>query len=433
MRKLKTLALVSVLLIGLLAGPPMVAAGDSFNFDKEKLIEFAHSVFIQKKAQKIHSQVLTFDSHLDTPLIMSIYPSFFGEEFDLGKRYETASFGSFVFRQVDFPRMQEGGLDAAFFVAYVAQGTRDDAGNQAAIETVLGLIDLIYEKVGEHPDLAKVVSAPRDAYRLHKKGKRAIYIGIENGYAIGNNLSMLETYYNLGARYMTLSHSSNNDICDSSTDSGGPEHGGLSAFGERVVAEMNRLGMMVDVSHISDDAVWDVLAVSDAPVIASHSNARALYDHPRNLNDDLLKAIAEKGGVVQVNFLYVSENDPDTGERTANVSDVIDHIDHIVTVAGIDHVGIGSDFDGGGVVEGCEDVSELEAITLELVKRGYTKREIHKIWSGNLMRVFQQVQYADDDDDEDDDDEYDDDNDDKEDRKMRERWSDVDDQKLGIM
>jgi membrane dipeptidase len=290
--------------------------------------------------------------------------------------------------------MKEGGLDAAFFVAFISQGDRNDEGNQAAKEEVLGLINLIHVKVGEHPDLAKVVSAPKDAYRLQKEGKRAIYIGIENGYAIGNDLSMVETYYDLGVRYMTLCHSSNNDISDSSTDPAGPEHGGLSQFGEDVVAEMNRLGMMVDVSHTSDQAVWDVLSVATAPIIASHSNARAVFDHPRNLSDDLLEAIAENGGTVQVNLLYVAPDDPFTGERIANVLDVVDHIDHIVTVAGIDHVGIGTDFDGGAVVNGCEDVSKLEAITLELVKRGYTKNEIRKIWSGNILRVFREVEKA---------------------------------------
>ena len=249
-------------------------------------------------------------------------------------------------------------------------------------------------KVGEHPDLAKVVSAPKDAYRLQKEGKRAIYIGIENGYVIGKDLSMVETYYDLGVRYMTLCHSSNNDISDSSTDPTGTDHGGLSPFGKDVVAEMNRLGMMVDVSHTSDQAVWDVLSVATVPIIASHSNARAVFDHPRNLSDDLLEAIAENGGIVQVNLLYVAPDDPVTGERIANVLDVVDHIDHIVTVAGIDHVGIGTDFDGGAVVNGCEDVSKLEAITLELVKRGYTKNEIRKIWSGNILRVFREVEKA---------------------------------------
>jgi membrane dipeptidase len=391
MRKLKTLMYLSAVLFGILAIPGMILAGQFSDLDKNSMVEFKDAIKIQKKAHKIHNKILTIDTHLDTPLIMDIYPDFFGEEFDLSQRYQNADFQGFVFRQVDFPRMKEGGLDAGFFVAFVAQGNRDDEGNQAAIEEVLGLIDLIYEKVEAHPDLAAVVSEPKDAYHLQKKGKRAIYIGIENGYAIGNNLAMLESYYDLGARYMTLSHSSNNDICDSSTDPQGPEHGGLSPFGEEVVTEMNRLGMMVDVSHISDEAVWDVLAITTAPIIASHSNARALYDHPRNLSDDLLEAIAENGGVVQVNLLYVSPNDPDTGERISTVLDVVDHIDHIVAVAGIDHVGIGSDFDGGGVVDGCEDASRLPAITLELVKRGYNKNEIHKIWSGNFMRVFRKV------------------------------------------
>ena len=392
MRKLKTLMYLSAVLVGILAIPGMILAGQFSDLDRNSMVEFKDAIKIQKKAHKIHNKILTIDTHLDTPLIMDIYPDFFGEEFDLSQRYQNADFQGFVFRQVDFPRMKEGGLDAGFFVAFVSQGARDDEGNQAAIEAALGLIDLIREKVEAHPDLAEVVSAPKDAYRLQKESKRAIYIGIENGYAIGNDFSMVESYYDLGARYMTLSHSSNNDICDSSTDPQGPEHGGLSPFGEEVVAEMNRLGMMVDVSHISDAAVWDVLAITTAPIIASHSNARALYDHPRNLSDDLLNAIAENGGVVQVNLLYLSPNDPDTGERISTVSDVVDHIDHIVEVAGIEHVGIGSDFDGGGVVDGCEDVSKFEAITLELVKRGYNKNEIRKIWSENFMRVFREVE-----------------------------------------
>ena len=392
MRKLKTLMYLSAVLFGILAIPGMILAGQFSDLDRNSMAGFKDAIKIQKKAHKIHNKILTIDTHLDTPLIMDIYPDFFGEEFDLSQRYQNADFQGFVFRQVDFPRMKEGGLDAGFFVAFVSQEDRDAVGNQAAIEEVLGLIDLIYEKVEAHPDLAEVVSAPKDAYRLQKESKRAIYIGIENGYAIGNDLSMVKSYYDLGARYMTLSHSSNNDICDSSTDPQGPEHGGLSPFGEEVVAEMNRLGMMVDVSHISDAAVWDVLAITTAPIIASHSNARALYDHPRNLSDDLLNAIAENGGVVQVKLLYLSPNDPDTGERISTVSDVVDHIDHIVEVAGIDHVGIGSDFDGGGVVDGCEDVSKFEAITLELVKRGYNKNEIRKIWSENFMRVFREVE-----------------------------------------
>jgi membrane dipeptidase len=228
MRKLKTLMYLSAVLFGILAIPGMILAGQFSDLDRNSMVEFKDAIKIQKKAHKIHNKILTIDTHLDTPLIMDIYPSFFGEEFDLSQRYQNAVFQGFVFRQVDFPRMKEGGLDAGFFVAFVSQGDRDDEGNQAAIEKALGLIDLIYEKVEAHPDLAEVVSAPKDAYRLQKESKRAIYIGIENGYAIGDDLSMVESYYDLGARYMTLSHSSNNDICDSSTDPQGPEHGGLS-------------------------------------------------------------------------------------------------------------------------------------------------------------------------------------------------------------
>lgn len=221
MRKLKTLMYLSVFVFGILAVSGMVSAGQITDLGKGGLGDLKKAIKIEKKAHKLHNKILTMDTHLDTPLVMDFYPSFFGEEFDLGQRYQNAQFGTFTFRQVDFPRMQEGKLDAGFFVAYVSQGDRDDVGNQAAIEKVLGLIDLIYEKVGAHPDLAEVVSGRKDAYRLEKKGKLAIYIGIENGYAIGNDLAMLETYYDLGARYMTLSHSSNNDICDSSTDQGG--------------------------------------------------------------------------------------------------------------------------------------------------------------------------------------------------------------------
>jgi len=203
-------------------------------------------------------------------------------------------------------------------------------------------------------------------------------------------LSLIEEYYGLGVRYIGLSHSSNNDICDSSTDPGGAEHNGLSLFGELVIEEMNRLGIMVDISHASDETVRDVLETSTAPIIASHSSARAIHDHPRNLPDDLLIKIAETGGVIQTTFYkdYVKELVP--GEL-AMVSDFVDHIDHLVDVAGINHVGIGTDFDGGAMLSDCLEVSELGNVTWELVRRGYTEAEIRKIWGGNLMRVFREV------------------------------------------
>jgi membrane dipeptidase len=249
---------------------------------------------------------------------------------------------------------------------------------------------------------------------------------------VGHDISLVQKFYNLGVRYITLCHTKNNDICDSSTDPNGPEYQGLSPLGEQVVAEMNRLGMIVDVSHISDEAFYDVLEKSAAPVMASHSCARAFCDNPRNLDDAMLQAIAEKGGVVQMCILsdYVKTPKPNAErdsafaalrsefdnydnasaeqkkimreqwreidakypKELATVSDVVDHIDHMVQVAGIDHVGIGTDFDGGGGVEGCFDVSEMGNITLELVKRGYTEDQIRKIWGGNFIRVFKAVE-----------------------------------------
>jgi len=293
--------------------------------------------------------------------------------------------------QIDLPRMKEGDLDAVFFTAFVFQGERNPAGNLSAKNKAMSKISLIQEVVEANPDLAEFALFPEDAYRIEKAGKRAIYIGMENGYPIGNDLSLLEEYYDLGVRYIGLSHTFNNDICDSSTDPGGEEHNGLSSFGERVIEKMNRLGIMIDVSHASDDTVRDVVGISMAPVIASHSSARAVYDHPRNLPDELLIEIAETGGVIQATFYeeFVKGEDPD---NPATVSDFVDHIDHIVDAAGIDHVGIGTDFDGGAMLSDCSEVSELGNITLELVKRGYTGEEIEKIWGGNLMRVLSEVE-----------------------------------------
>lgn len=263
----------------------------------------------------------------------------------------------------------------------------------------------------------------------HDARERAVFIGIENGYPIGNDLSMVEYFHYRGARYITLCHSKNNDICDSSTDT--TEHNGLSAFGNEVVEEMNRVGMMIDVSHISDSSFYDVIALSQVPVIASHSSARAICNHPRNLTDDMLKMISKNGGVAQVCILsdYVKEMPPNAlrdsarnvlrikfrdfidlsddemkqarkewreinkkyPSNLATVKDAVDHIDHIVQVAGIDHVGIGTDFDGGGGLSDCFDVSEMPNITVELFRRGYTKDDIRKIWGANLMRVMREV------------------------------------------
>ena len=374
------------------------------------------------RALSIHNKVLTLDTHADTPLRM-IEPGF-----RMSDRHDPNETGS----KVDYPRMIEGGLDAIFFAAFVAQDIRDDKGNFRAKNLCVQMIDSILSSIQQNSDVVGLALNPEDAYSLEKQGKRAIYIGIENGYPIGGDLSNIETYYKKGVRYITLVHSSNNDLADSATDPAGPEHNGISEFGSKVVKEMNRLGIMVDVSHGSDAVFYDAIKISKAPIIATHSNARSVTNHKRNMTDDMLKLIAKNGGVVQLTMLsnYLRDPVPNiTAEKLkkellssikpidqmttleketmrkrlneiddkypiapANLKNVVDHIDHIVNVAGIDHVGIGCDFDGGGGIDGVFDVSQVMNITIELVKRGYNEDQIAKIWGGNLIRVFSEVQ-----------------------------------------
>ena len=374
----------------------------------------------EEKAKIIHEKVLTVDSHTDTPWAL------LEGGFDLDKRHDFDKDHS----RVDFVRMKEGGLDAVFMAAFVGQRKRDEEGNMKAKELVVNTIDSIHAHLDARTATAGIALTPDDAYRLEKEGKRIVFIGIENGYAIGNNIHNIEEFYSNGARYITLCHTRNNDICDSSTDT--TEYNGLSDFGVEVVKEMNRVGMMVDISHVSDSSFYDVLAITKVPVIASHSCARAICDNPRNLNDDMLVQLAKNGGVIQMCILsdYVKKPEPyparDSAQQAikdkyrnftdlttdeekkaweewddvdslfpvklATVADMVDHIDHIVKIAGIDHVGIGTDFDGGGGLADCEDVSQLGNITLELVKRGYNEEDIRKIWGGNLMRVMREVE-----------------------------------------
>ena len=375
-----------------------------------------------ERALSIHKKVLTLDTHADTPLRM-IEPGF-----SMSDRHDPNETGS----KVDYPRMIEGGLDAIFFAAFVAQDIRNDKGNFRAKNLCVQMIDSILSSIQQNSDVVGLALNPEDAYSLEKQGKRAIYIGIENGYPIGGDLSNIETYYKKGVRYITLVHSSNNDLADSATDPAGPEHNGISEFGSKVVKEMNRLGIMVDVSHGSDAVFYDAIKISKAPIIATHSNARSVTNHKRNMTDDMLKLIAKNGGVVQLTMLsnYLRDPVPNiTAEKLkkellssikpvdqmtileketmrkrineiddnypiapANLKNVVDLIDHIVNVAGIDHVGIGCDFDGGGGIDGVFDVSQVMNITIELVKRGYNEDQIAKIWGGNLIRVFSEVQ-----------------------------------------
>ena len=380
------------------------------------------NISLSSRALELHDRILTLDSHADTPLRL-MEPGF-----DLAERHDPHETGS----KLDYPRMIEGGLDAVFFAAFVAQGIRDDDGHTRARELALQMLDAVWASAEKNSDIVGIALNPEDAALLEAEGKRAIYLSIENGYPIGNDLKNVELFYNKGVRYVTLVHSTNNDLADSATDSGGPEHGGISPLGASVVEEMNRLGIMVDVSHGSDDTFYDAIELSKAPIIATHSNARTVTDHPRNMSDDMLRLIAKNGGVVQLTMLsdYLRKA-PENPERDsaleslraslkpsnemtederklardqlrkiraqypdplATVKNAVDHIDHIVRIAGIDHVGIGCDFDGGGGIDGIFDVSEVMNITIELAQRGYSEQDIEKIWSGNILRVFAEVQ-----------------------------------------
>jgi membrane dipeptidase len=375
------------------------------------------------KARAIHDKALTVDTHIDTPMHMLRGDWKVGERHDPGQRESG---------KVDLPRMAEGGLDAAFFAVFVGQGERTPEGYAGAKEQAIALLDAIHKMAVDYPQLVEIAVSPDDAYRIEKEGKRAAFIGMENGYPIGKDLSLLEEYYKRGIRYLTLCHTQDNDICDSSTDKQNPEDNGLSDFGKEVVAECNRLGIMVDVSHISDQSFFDVFKLTRAPVIASHSGVRALCDVERNLSDEMLKQLALNGGVIQVCFVssYLKKEKPNPerdkaleairekygsrrnirdeamlakmeeeyeaimekypGEK-ATVKNLCDHIDHVVKLVGVDYVGIGTDFDGGGEIDGCEEVSQMPRITEELVRRGYSEEDICKIWGGNLMRVFRRV------------------------------------------
>jgi membrane dipeptidase len=380
----------------------------------------------EARGRALHQKMLTVDTHCDTAFNLLRPDWKIGERHDPSKRESG---------KIDLPRMKEGGLDAEFFAAFVGQGPRNPEGYAKAKDTAVRIIEAIHKMTDDYPEMIGLGLAPQDAYRLKREGRLTAFIGMENGYPIGLDLSLIEFFYKKGVRYITLCHTSDNDICDSSTDRQDPEDRGLSEFGRRVVAECNRLGVMVDISHVSDKSFFDVLRVTRAPVIASHSSARALCDSPRNLTDDMLRALKKNGGVIQICFVagYVKTPAPNPARDSAlkdleakygdfragrdeslrekamaeyrainekypqdqpTVRDLVDHIDHVKTVIGVDSVGIGTDFDGGGGISGCEDVSGMIHVTEELIRRGYTDAEIAKIWGGNLMRVFRKVMEA---------------------------------------
>lgn len=334
---------------------------------------FMNKAITFQKAKEIHCRIFSIDSHTDTPL-------HFKDFYNIGARAKT---------QVSVPKMKEGYLDGQYLACWVKQGPCDEENSQKAVERIDELINNLHQQVALNPNSCAIARTSNDLIRLKAAGKKAFYIGIENGYGIGKELKNIEYFHRKGVTYITLCHSKNNDLCDSSSDKN-VRWGGLSPFGRKAVKEMNRLGILIDLSHASESTFWEVLKRSKTPVIASHSSASALYAHDRNLTDDQLRALASHGGVAQAcivdEFLR-----PDY--QHANLDDFINHLIHMINVAGIDHVGIGTDFDGGGGVKGCNGDNDLINITVRLLEHGYSEEEIAKIWGGNLLRVMNQVQH----------------------------------------
>jgi len=378
---------------------------------------------IEQKARELHTTMLTVDTHCDTAM------SLLRTNWKIGDRHDPAERGG---GKIDLPRMKEGGLDAEFFAAFVGQGPLTPESYVKAKDSALRAVAAVHKMTEEYASTIGLAVDPAGARRLKKEGRLTAFIGLENGYPVGRDLSLIKLFYDNDVRYITLCHSSDNDICDSATDRRDPADKGLSDFGRQVVAECNRLGMIIDMSHASEKSFYDVLAVSKAPIICSHSSCRAVCDHPRNLTDDQLRALAKNGGVIQICFLGAYVKTPPViperekalkeleakygpvreirddavraqamAERDAinkqfpqvrpTVADLVDHFDHVKKVVGIDYVGIGTDFDGGGGVVGCDDVSGMIHVTEELIRRGYTDQEISKIWGGNFFRVFDKI------------------------------------------
>lgn len=324
-----------------------------------------------REAKRIHRRVISLDSHCDTPM-------FFHKNIDFASRDPQIL--------VDLHKMTEGKLDATIMVAYLEQKERDEEALLAATAKANRILTQIEEMAARNCTLLDIAYTPADIARLKREGKKAIMLGIENGYAVGKDIANVEHFRRRGVVYMTLCHNGDNDLCDSAKGNG--EHGGVSSFGAEVIKEMNRTGMMVDLSHAAESSFYDALEISRTPIVCSHSSARALCNHPRNLTDDQLKALARKGGVAQVTLYHGFLRT----EGTATVMDAVEHLNHFVNVMGIDHVGIGTDFDGDGGVPGCASASELINFTRHLLRERYSESDIQKIWGGNFMRVMEMVQ-----------------------------------------
>jgi len=361
-------------------------------------------VSLLQKAQLIHLTTTTLDTHDD------INVKNFTDSLNYTQNLDT---------QVNLPKMQAGALDVAWFIVYTGQGELTPEGYKKAAENAQAKFDAIHRLVEVYgKNKIALATTSKEVDSLRKIGKKVAMIGVENAFPIGENIEEVARYYAMGARYMSLAHNGHNQFSDSNTGEfdNTAKHNGISELGKQIIEKMNYYGIMVDISHPSKEAIRQTIAHSKAPVIASHSSARALSDHPRNLDDAQLQWVKDSGGVVQTVALAAFLNkekaathkkakdsllkvDPNADLAAlkatyppVNVSDFVDHIDYIKNKIGIDHVGISSDFDGGGGIEGWKDASETFNVTLELVKRGYSEEEIAKIWSGNLLRVLDRVQ-----------------------------------------
>lgn len=391
---------------------------------------------LMARAQRIHFDTLTLDTHKDIqPGLASLIEAADVQTFfDARMRDDPTFWGR---NQVDFPKMRSGGLDVAFFIVYVGQGSLDEEGFARAREQALAKFDAIDLMATRFPGDIEIARSADDVERIAAEGKLVACIGIENGYAMGTDLSAIEEFHGRGARYMSLTHNRHSQLGDSNIPTEPLLHGGLSELGRAAIEEMNRVGIMVDVSHASEATTLQAIAHSKAPVIASHSGVDAIYTHGRNLSDAELEALKANGGVIQcVAFAsYVKDasdrtqfivktraelglaaqqrsravdGSPETKEKMAelrkrmraydatydkaSVKHFADHIDYAVKKIGVDHVAISSDFDGGGGVEGWNSAAETFNVTLELVRRGYTEEQIRKIWSGNTLRVLRAVE-----------------------------------------
>ncbi len=370
------------------------------------------------RAAALHARIFTIDTHLDTPTL-----SLRRTGWDISQRHVQAV----DFSQCDFPRMRDGGLKAGVFVVYVDQGARTPAAFAAIRDNALRSFLRVHAVAERFPDQCGLALTADDGPRLMAAGKRAIYLSIENGYAIGKDLTLLKTYHELGARFFGFVHNGNNDLGDSSQPETGPEWNGLSPLGREAVKECNRLGLVIDGSHAADETVRQLVAASQTPIILTHSGCKAICDHKRNVDDNLMRELAARGGVIQMNtvsqFLVTTPPNPELARAEvrrlarsaganqtdaeaaeaavgryrlraemntgrATLDDFLKHLFHAIEVAGADHVGIGADMDGGGGVVGLEDVSHYPKITLALLRRGLSEADVEKIWGGNTLRVL---------------------------------------------